>query len=112
MCIFYTLANFGAVTCSIITTLRKVLQIALSVMAFGHRFTPLQIFGLVISFAGVGMNMCVPPSPPPPPTLCAAAARRALSGRLGRQVRQEPEEDCQPTAAAPEGRRSSASELR
>ena len=47
MCIFYTIANFGALLCSIITTMRKVLQIALSVAAFGHSFTPFQIVGLV-----------------------------------------------------------------
>jgi hypothetical protein len=27
MCIFYTIANFGALTCSLITTLRKMMQI-------------------------------------------------------------------------------------
>lgn len=47
MCIFYTIANFGALVCSIITTMRKVLQIALSVAAFGHAFNQLQIAGLV-----------------------------------------------------------------
>ena len=38
MCIFYTIANFGALTCSLITTLRKMLQIGLSALAFGHRY--------------------------------------------------------------------------
>jgi hypothetical protein len=35
--LFYTIANFGAVICSIITTSRKVVQIVFSIMWFGHR---------------------------------------------------------------------------
>ena len=53
MCIFYTIANFGALTCSLITTLRKMLQIGLSALAFGHTFTPLQMVGIASSFTGV-----------------------------------------------------------
>ena len=53
MSIFYTIANFGALTCSLITTMRKMMQIGLSALAFGHTFTPLQIVGIASSFAGV-----------------------------------------------------------
>eukprot|EP01048_Picozoa_sp_COSAG05_P006820 COSAG05_NODE_460_length_9597_cov_8.288798_6_plen_227_part_00 len=38
----------STVTCSIITTVRKVLQIAVSAAAFGHRFSVLQQMGLVV----------------------------------------------------------------
>ena len=41
-------ASSRAVTCSIITTVRKVLQIAVSAAAFGHRFSVLQQMGLVV----------------------------------------------------------------
>ena len=57
MCIFYTLATFGALTCSLITTLRKMLQIGLSALAFGHTFTVLQLVGVGSTFAGVFLNM-------------------------------------------------------
>lgn len=53
MCIFYTIANFGALTCSLITTLRKMMQIGLSALAFGHTFTALQLVGVASSFTGV-----------------------------------------------------------
>jgi hypothetical protein len=82
MCIFYTIANFGALTCSLITTLRKMMQIGqcgkeralslsathawlmtwlvtwlvragLSALAFGHTFTPMQLVGVASSFTGV-----------------------------------------------------------
>jgi len=57
MCIFYTIANFGALTCSLITTLRKMMQIGLSALAFGHTFTALQLVGVASSFTGVFLNM-------------------------------------------------------
>jgi len=55
--IFYTIANFGALVCSIITTSRKVLQIVFSVIWFGHPIAAAQLGGLGLAISGLVLNV-------------------------------------------------------
>ncbi|EQC25117.1 hypothetical protein SDRG_16996 [Saprolegnia diclina VS20] len=54
--LFVTLRNFGALTTSIIGTLRKVVSIVLSVILFRHALETQQLLGLVIAFGAIGLN--------------------------------------------------------
>ena len=51
------LASFGALATSVITTVRKVLQIVISFIIFKHSFTPMQLVGLAVSFLGIYVNV-------------------------------------------------------
>lgn len=55
--IFYTLSNFGALVVAMLTTVRKVITITLSVILFGHVFTMPQVAGVSIAFGGLGMSI-------------------------------------------------------
>ncbi|KAF0744723.1 hypothetical protein Ae201684P_019047 [Aphanomyces euteiches] len=54
--IFYTITKFGALTTSIIGTMRKVVSIALSVVLFHHVLGIGQVTGLFIAFTAIMMN--------------------------------------------------------
>ncbi|KDO34284.1 hypothetical protein SPRG_22078 [Saprolegnia parasitica CBS 223.65] len=54
--LFVTLRNFGALTTSIIGTLRKVVSIVLSVILFRHALETQQLLGLVVAFGAIGLN--------------------------------------------------------
>ncbi|OQS06620.1 Drug/Metabolite Transporter (DMT) Superfamily [Thraustotheca clavata] len=55
-CLFVTLRAFGALTTSIIGTMRKVVSIVLSAVLFNHTLDGDQKLGLVIAFVAIGLN--------------------------------------------------------
>ncbi|KAG1927735.1 solute carrier family 35 member B1 [Pimephales promelas] len=54
--IFMTVVYFGPLTCSIITTTRKFFTILGSVLLFGNVISPLQWFGTILVFLGLGLD--------------------------------------------------------
>ena len=51
--IFATIARFGAVTFTLMMTVRQALAVALSALVYGHRVEPMAVVGLVVCFAAV-----------------------------------------------------------
>jgi len=51
--IFYTIHQFGALTCTTVTTTRKFFTILVSVLWFGHYVSPLQWFAVTLVFVGL-----------------------------------------------------------
>uniref|UniRef100_A0A0N5C2B6 UAA transporter n=1 Tax=Strongyloides papillosus TaxID=174720 RepID=A0A0N5C2B6_STREA len=51
--IFKTVTEFGPLTCSIVTTIRKIISIILSVIAFNHYFSTQQAVGTIIVFGAL-----------------------------------------------------------
>ena len=51
-----TVANFGPLTCSIITTTRKFFTILGSVLLFGNSLIARQWFGVICVFAGLTLD--------------------------------------------------------
>lgn len=54
--IFMTVVYFGPLTCSIITTTRKFFTILGSVLLFGNVISPMQWFGTILVFLGLGLD--------------------------------------------------------
>ncbi|XP_016371227.1 solute carrier family 35 member B1-like [Sinocyclocheilus rhinocerous] len=54
--IFMTVVYFGPLTCSIITTTRKFFTILGSVLLFGNIISPMQWFGTILIFLGLGLD--------------------------------------------------------
>ncbi|TRY96546.1 hypothetical protein DNTS_004710 [Danionella cerebrum] len=54
--IFMTVVYFGPLTCSIVTTTRKFFTILGSVLLFGNVISPLQWFGTILVFLGLGLD--------------------------------------------------------
>lgn len=55
--IYYTIYNFGALVCSIITTTRKFFTILFSVLFYGHTLTSWQWIAVVMVFVGLILDM-------------------------------------------------------
>ena len=55
--IFYTIATFGPLTCSIITNVRKFFQIFLSVFMFSHAVTIPMFFFVCVVFIGLMLDV-------------------------------------------------------
>jgi len=55
--IFKTIAEFGPVVFSVITIIRQLLSVLLSVVLFGHRFAAYGFFGLAMIFGSLGYKM-------------------------------------------------------
>ena len=55
--IFYTIANFGPLTCSSVTTTRKVFSVLLSIFLHGYDLSNNQKVGLAIACAGIFMEL-------------------------------------------------------
>jgi len=55
--IFYTIKEFGSLTCQTITLTRKACQIFLSVIFFGHSIAPLQWCGCAVVFSGLALEL-------------------------------------------------------
>jgi len=51
--IFYTISNFNPLTCTTVTTTRKVFSVLLSIFLNGHMMSPLGWFGLSVASAGI-----------------------------------------------------------
>lgn len=51
--IFAMISSFGALACSVITTVRKLVSIIFSIIFFGHASTPIQWFGAALVFFGL-----------------------------------------------------------
>ncbi|KXJ94447.1 solute carrier family 35 member B1 [Microdochium bolleyi] len=52
--IFYTLSTFSSVLLVTVTVTRKMFTMILSVVAFGHRLTRMQVLGVGLVFGGIG----------------------------------------------------------
>mmetsp|Transcript_7180 Transcript_7180/g.29842 ORF Transcript_7180/g.29842 Transcript_7180/m.29842 type:complete len:388 (+) Transcript_7180:96-1259(+) len=50
LCVYRLLRESGTLVVATVTTLRKVLSVSLSVVAFGHALSPLQCLGLLLVF--------------------------------------------------------------
>jgi UDP-galactose transporter B1 len=55
--IYYTVHQFGALTCTTVTTTRKFFTILASVLWFGHALSSLQWFAVVLVFSGLGLDI-------------------------------------------------------
>jgi len=55
--IYYTIHQFGALTCTTVTTTRKFFTILVSVLWFKHYVSPLQWFGVLLVFVGLGVDI-------------------------------------------------------
>lgn len=55
--IYYTIHQFGALTCTTITTTRKFFTILASVLWFGHTVSFLQWFAVALVFVGLGVDI-------------------------------------------------------
>ncbi|RYC61190.1 hypothetical protein CHU98_g5013 [Xylaria longipes] len=57
--IFYTLSTFSSVLLVTVTVTRKMFTMMLSVVAFGHRLTHMQILGVGLVFGGIGAEAAI-----------------------------------------------------
>lgn len=57
--IFYTLATFSSVLLVTVTVTRKMFTMILSVVAFGHRLTRMQVLGVGLVFGGIGVEAAI-----------------------------------------------------
>ncbi|KAI1267351.1 solute carrier family 35 member B1 [Xylariaceae sp. FL1019] len=57
--IFYTLATFSSVLLVTVTVTRKMFTMILSVVAFGHRLTQMQVLGVGLVFGGIGAEAAI-----------------------------------------------------
>ncbi|KAI8963899.1 UAA transporter [Daldinia sp. FL1419] len=57
--IFYTLSTFSSVLLVTVTVTRKMFTMILSVVAFGHRLTRMQVFGVGLVFGGIGVEAAI-----------------------------------------------------
>jgi UDP-galactose transporter B1 len=55
--IYYIVKNFQPYTTAIITTVRKIITIMLSIVLFKHHIVPMQWSGIVVVFFGVLLEM-------------------------------------------------------
>ena len=55
--IFLSIAWFGALTTSVVGTVRKVVTMCYSIVHFGHVLLPKQYLGLAITFGGLVVNL-------------------------------------------------------
>ncbi|KAJ8737492.1 hypothetical protein PYW08_000087 [Mythimna loreyi] len=57
MFIFYMVAEYGPLPCSVVTTTRKFFTVLMSVIIFGNVLLPRQWFGAVLVFSGLFLDM-------------------------------------------------------
>ncbi|KAI1393713.1 UAA transporter [Hypoxylon trugodes] len=57
--IFYTLSTFSSVLLVTVTVTRKMFTMILSVVAFGHRLTNMQVLGVGLVFGGIGVEAAI-----------------------------------------------------
>ncbi|KAI0200423.1 solute carrier family 35 member B1 [Astrocystis sublimbata] len=57
--IFYTLSTFSSVLLVTVTVTRKMFTMILSVVAFGHRLTNMQVLGVGLVFGGIGAEAAI-----------------------------------------------------
>jgi len=55
--IYYTIHQFGALTCTTVTTTRKFFTILASVLWFGHYVSPMQWIAVLLVFVGLGVDI-------------------------------------------------------
>jgi len=55
--IFYTIHQFGALTCTTVTTTRKFFTILVSVLWFSHYVSPIQWLAVTLVFIGLGVDI-------------------------------------------------------
>ncbi|KAI0179975.1 UAA transporter [Hypoxylon sp. FL1284] len=57
--IFYTLSTFSSVLLVTVTVTRKMFTMMLSVVAFGHRLSRMQVLGVGLVFGGIGVEAAI-----------------------------------------------------
>ncbi|KAH8673615.1 UAA transporter family-domain-containing protein [Xylariales sp. PMI_506] len=57
--IFYTLSTFSSVLLVTVTVTRKMFTMILSVVAFGHRLSQMQVLGVGLVFGGIGVEAAI-----------------------------------------------------
>ncbi|KAI0397771.1 solute carrier family 35 member B1 [Xylariaceae sp. FL0594] len=57
--IFYTLSTFSSVLLVTVTVTRKMFTMMLSVVAFGHRLSSMQLLGVGLVFGGIGAEAAI-----------------------------------------------------
>ncbi|KAL7627013.1 UDP-galactose transporter [Parahypoxylon ruwenzoriense] len=57
--IFYTLSTFSSVLLVTVTVTRKMFTMILSVVAFGHRLSHMQVLGVGLVFGGIGVEAAI-----------------------------------------------------
>ncbi|KAI1768844.1 UAA transporter [Hypoxylon sp. FL1150] len=57
--IFYTLSTFSSVLLVTVTVTRKMFTMILSVVAFGHRLSRMQVLGVGLVFGGIGVEAAI-----------------------------------------------------
>ncbi|KAK7749347.1 UDP-galactose transporter [Diatrype stigma] len=57
--IFYTLSTFSSVLLVTVTVTRKMVTMILSVVAFGHRLSRMQVLGVGLVFGGIGVEAAI-----------------------------------------------------
>ncbi|KAI1180118.1 solute carrier family 35 member B1 [Nemania sp. FL0916] len=57
--IFYTLSTFSSVLLVTVTVTRKMFTMMLSVVAFGHRLSSMQVLGVGLVFGGIGAEAAI-----------------------------------------------------
>ncbi|KAI1375043.1 UAA transporter [Hypoxylon crocopeplum] len=57
--IFYTLSTFSSVLLVTVTVTRKMFTMILSVVAFGHRLSNMQVLGVGLVFGGIGVEAAI-----------------------------------------------------
>ncbi|KAI1818827.1 solute carrier family 35 member B1 [Poronia punctata] len=57
--IFYTLSTFSSVLLVTVTVTRKMFTMMLSVVAFGHRLSQMQVLGVGLVFGGIGAEAAI-----------------------------------------------------
>ena len=55
----YTLATFSSVLLVTVTVTRKMFTMILSVVAFGHRLSSMQVLGVGLVFGGIGVEAAI-----------------------------------------------------
>lgn len=55
----YTLSTFSSVLLVTVTVTRKMFTMILSVVAFGHRLTQMQLLGVGLVFGGIGVEAAI-----------------------------------------------------
>lgn len=57
--IVYTLSTFSSVLLVTVTVTRKMFTMILSVVAFGHKLSQMQILGVGLVFGGIGVEAAI-----------------------------------------------------
>ena len=78
--IFINIQQFGSLVNTIVTITRKFFSIFFSLLWFGHTFNTIQVFGILLVFTGLGIDIYIHSTKPSKPRADAAPAKTADAG--------------------------------